>query len=188
MDNIHIGKVYAEALLEIAAEKKNSTAIEEELIAAVKAICDDKEVWEFFLSPKISKEQKIKVLESSFKNTFSETVNSLLYLLLKKDRIFFIKEIANQFILGNDKLNGRIRTYVESASKLTDSQINEIRTSLTQKYKGECIIENIVKPELIGGMVIRFNDNLIDGSMKSQLMNIKKNLLQSKLGGAYYEN
>ncbi|HMV42934.1 MAG TPA: ATP synthase F1 subunit delta [Leptospiraceae bacterium] len=188
MDNIHVGKVYAEALLEIAAEKKNSVAIEEELQAAVKAICDDKQVWEFFLSPKISKEQKIKVIESSFKNSLSETVNSLLYLLLRKDRIFFIREIAHQFSLGNDRLNGRIRAYVESASKLSDSQVSEIRSALSQKYNGECIIENVIKPELIGGMVIRFNDNLIDGSMKSQLTNIKKNLLQSKLGGAYYEN
>lgn len=188
MDNIHVGKVYAEALLEIAAEKKNSALIEEELQAAVRAICDDREVWEFFLSPKISKEQKIKVVENSFKTSLSETVNSLLFLLLKKDRIFFIREIATQYTLGNDKLIGRIRAYVESATKLTDSQVSEIQSTLAQKYKGECIIENIVKPELIGGLVIRFNDNLIDGSMRSQLVTIKKNLLQSKLGGAYYEN
>ena len=60
MDNIHVGKVYAEALLEIAAEKKNFAILEEELQAAVKALCDDNQVWEFFLSPKISKDQKIK--------------------------------------------------------------------------------------------------------------------------------
>ena len=188
MDNIHVGKVYAEALLEISVEKKNSELIEQELQAVVKALCDDAEVWEFFLSPKISKEQKIKAVENSFKTTFSDTINSLLFLLLKNDRIYFIKEIANQFTLGNDILKGRIRAYVESANKLSDSQIAEIQSTLSQKYKGECIIENFVKPELIGGLVIRFNDNLIDGSMRSQLMTIKKNLLQSKLGGAYYEN
>jgi F-type H+-transporting ATPase subunit delta len=188
MDNIHVGKVYAEALLEIAAEKKNFAVIEEELQAAVKALCEDNQVWEFFLSPKISKDQKIKVMETSLKSTFSETINSLLFLLLKKDRIFFIKEIALQYRIGNDKLNGRIRAYVESATKLTDSQVSDIQSTLAQRYKGECIIENIIKPELIGGLVIRFNDNLIDGSMRSQLNSIKKNLLQSKLGGAYYEN
>jgi len=188
MDNIHVGKVYAEALLEISSEKKNSELIEEELQAVVKALCNDAEVWEFLSSPKISKEQKIKVVENSFKSVFSETVNSLLFLLLKNDRIYFIEEIANQFKLGSDLLKGRIRAYVESATKLTDSELAEIQSTLSQKYKGECIIENIIKPELIGGLVIRFNDNLIDGSMKSQLQNIKKNLLQSKLGGAYYEN
>lgn len=188
MDNIHVAKVYAEALLEISLEKKNSELIEDELHSVANSLYNDSEVWEFLLSPKIPKEQKIQVIEKSFKGVFSETVNSLLFLLLKNDRIFFIREIAHQFKLGNDLLKGRIRTYVESATKLKDSQISEIQTTLSQKYKGECIIENIIKPELIGGIVIKFNDNLIDGSIRSQLVNMKKNLLLSKLGGAYYEN
>ena len=188
MDNIHVAKVYAEALLEISIEKKNSELIEEELKAVADSLTQDSEVWEFLLSPKISKEQKIKVVENSFKSNLSDTINSLLFLLLKKDRIFFISEIAKQFRNGNDILRGRIRTYVESATKLSDSQISEIRATLSEKYKGECIIENTIKPDLIGGLVIRFNDNLIDGSIRSQLVTIKKNLLQSKLGGAYYEN
>ncbi|MBK8398215.1 MAG: ATP synthase F1 subunit delta [Leptospiraceae bacterium] len=188
MDNIHVAKVYAKALLEISIEKKNSELIEEELIAVSESLTQDSEVWEFLLSPKISKDQKIKVVENSFKSSVSETINSLLFLLLKKDRIFFIKEIARQFTKGNDILKGRIRTYVESATKLNDSQISEIKATISQKYNGECIIENLIKPEIIGGLVVRFNDNLIDGSIRSQLVTIKKNLLQSKLGGAYYEN
>ena len=58
MDNIHVAKVYAEALLEISIEKKNSELIEEELKAVADSLTQDQEVWEFLLSPKISKEQK----------------------------------------------------------------------------------------------------------------------------------
>jgi F-type H+-transporting ATPase subunit delta len=188
MDLIHIAKVYADALLEISEENKTSETIEKELEEVSKTLTEDTEVWEFVNSPLIKKEDKIKVIEKAFLGNVSETMNSALYLLLKNERISLIKEIKNQFSLGTDKLRGRIRAYVESARALSDSEANEIKSSLKEKFKGECILENIVKPELIGGIIIKFNDNLIDGSMQSSLFNLKQNLLQSKLSGAYYEN
>lgn len=89
MDNIHVAKVYAKALLEISIEKKNSELIEEELIAVSESLTQDSEVWEFLLSPKISKDQKIKVVENSFKSSVSETINSLLFLLLKRSNFLY---------------------------------------------------------------------------------------------------
>ncbi len=188
MDIIHIAKVYADALLEISEENKSSETIEKELEEVAKVISEDKDIWEFVNSPLIKKEEKIKVVEKAFLGNASETINSFLFLLMKNERISLIKEIKTQYILGSDKIKGRIRAYVESAKALTDAETNEIKSSLKEKFKGECILENIVKPELIGGIIIKFNDNLIDGSMQSSLFNLKQNLLQSKLSGAYYEN
>jgi F-type H+-transporting ATPase subunit delta len=188
MDLIHVAKVYSSALLEIAVSKKSEDTFETELKLVVNSIKDDKSIWIFLISPIVKKEEKIKVLEKGFAGKISESIHSLLYILIKNDRIEFIDEIYEQYILGLDKLKGRIRARIESATELTESQKKEIQATLSSNFNGECIIQNVVKPELIGGLIIYFNDKLIDGSMRTSLFNLKQNLLQSKLSGAYYEN
>jgi F-type H+-transporting ATPase subunit delta len=188
MDKIHVAKVYADALLEISEENKTSESIEQELIDVSTVICNDPDVWEFVNSPLIKREDKVKVIEKTFVGNISETMNSLILILMKNERISLLKEIKHQFSLGTDRIKGRIRAYVESAKSLSEQEKNEIKSALSERFKGECILENIVKPELIGGIVIKFQDSLIDGSMQSSLSDLKKKLLQSKLSGAYYEN
>lgn len=189
MDQIQVAKVYASALLEIASEKKILESMEEELRGVADALHSDEQVWTFLISPRVEKNTKIKAVESAFRGKVSDTIASLLDLLIKRDRMFAIKEISNQFSFGHDLLKGRIRAFMTSAQKLSDSEIKDIKDILTASFKGECILETKVNPEIIGGFIIRLKDIVIDGSMKHQLQKMKQNLLQSKLqSGAFYEN
>ena len=101
-----------------------------------------------------------------------------------------IEEISKQFSLGHDRIQGRIRTFVGSAKPLEEKDISEIKSTISKKFKGECIIESSISPDLIGGLVIKFNDLVIDGSIKGQLRQIKRNLLESKsaVWSTLYEN
>lgn len=189
MDRDTIGKVYAEALIQIAEASKTTEVIEEELKDVVELICKDEIVWNFLISPRISKAAKLSLVEKAFKSGISEVMASFIRLVVTKDRIFFLRDIQEQYSIISDRIKGRIRTKVFSATKLADSDINEIKSFISQKYKGECIVDTKIDSSLIGGIIIKFKDNLIDGSIKSRLRNIKTNLLASKLqSGAYYEN
>lgn len=187
MDQIHVAKVYANALLEIGKENKSLDILHQELGDLVGAMTSDEQVWGFFQSPRIDRVHKVKVLDK-FANQFSQVTQSLARLLIRNDRTFVLKEILKQFSEGRDKILGIARVQVQSAFPLEESDIQSIQAVLTKKLNGQCVIETIVKPELIGGVYIRFGDNVIDGSIKSQLESMKKGLLQKKLqSGTLYE-
>ncbi len=187
---VQVSKIYARALLEIAEETKKLSETEEELLGVTEAIESDPMIWTFLGSPKIHKSDKEKVIEKAFLGKIDPNTLSFLKLLVKRDRFIYIKEIANQFQLGHDALKGRIRASVTSAKELEEKDLKNISDALSEKYKGDCILVNTVSPGLIGGMVIRFNDNIIDSSFKSRLGQIKRKLLENKTQSwsAYYEN
>lgn len=180
MDNIHIAKVYAEALLGLGVEQNKLEQYEDELITLTDSIVKDEAVFTFFVSPKISKQDKLKVVEG-LRNTFSESIVSFVGLLVKNERIIYIKDVLAQFIEGYDRHLGRRRAQVYSAKPLDSTQLQEITSILNNKISGKCILENKIKPELIGGFVIKFDDKVIDGSIRNHLDRLKKSLLLKKL-------
>lgn len=189
MDSIHIAKVYANALLDISQEEGKLAEYEEELVSVTESCQADSDVWNFFLSPKVTKEQKNIVLEASLSGNVSERIFSFFSVLVHHDRISILSEILRQFSLGKDKVMGRKRVYLYSARELEKSVVNEIKLTMDQKFSNECVLETRLKPDLIGGFVVRFDDSVIDGSVKHHLEAMKKNLLQRKLqSGALYEN
>ncbi len=187
---VQVSKIYANAMLEVAEEAKTIEATEAELMGVAEAVLSDSTIWDFLASPKIPKSEKEKVIEKAFSGKVSGDMLAFLKLLVKRDRFIYIKEIANQFLLGHDALKGRIRAFVTSAQKLEEKDLKNIQEALSAKYKGECILEHSVSPDLVGGMVIRFKDNIIDSSFKSRLRQIKRKLLENKTQSwsALYEN
>ncbi|MCE9501955.1 MAG: ATP synthase F1 subunit delta, partial [Leptospira sp.] len=154
------------------------------------SLVSEKSIWEFVISPRIGRAEKAKSLEAAFKGKTSDLLYSFIGLLIRHDRLDHIEEISKQFSLGHDRIKGRIRAFVRSAKPLEEKDLNEIKSAISGKFKGECIIESSVSPDLLGGLVIKFNDFVIDGSIKDQLRQIKRNLLESKsaVWSTLYEN
>lgn len=189
MDSIHIAKVYADALLEISQEEGRLAEYEEELDAISKSIESEPDIWSFFLSPKVTKEQKLNVLESSLSGKVTERMLSFFSILIHHDRISILGEVLRQYSLGKDKILGRKRAYLYSAREMDRQKVDEIKLILDQKFSNECVLETRLKPELIGGFIIRFDDSVIDGSVKNHLAGMKKKLLLRKLqSGTLYED
>lgn len=190
----HIAKVYAKALLEIGAEKNNADILEEELRETAGSLSSDKDIWGFLISPRVSKKQKAETLEKAFQGKVSETVVSFLLLLVRNDRPQFLPEISLRYRDFNDARKKLLRAKVSSAVKLGDPELKEIRTWLMGLGYSDCVLENTVDSELIGGIVIQYGDKRIDGSMKKQLEKLKHgilnndNLLSKDKIGTYYEN
>jgi F-type H+-transporting ATPase subunit delta len=189
MSDIQIAKMYSEAILEIAVESNITDSIELELKDIVDSFVKDDVIWGFLTSPRIDRQIKTNVIEQATKGRTSETISSFLRVLIKNDRMFCLPEIFKQFYIGIDQLKGRIRASVYVASPLSSSETEKLRTILSQKYNGECFIDVVVKPNVIGGLVVRIGDEIIDGSMQNYLYMIRQRLLETKQqSGAFYEN
>jgi F-type H+-transporting ATPase subunit delta len=191
-----VAKVYAKALVEIGESSNSCDSLEDELRGLSKVLTSDPDVRDFLLSPRVSKKTKSDIIEKAFTENVSQTVLSFLLLIVINDRAIDIEQIIKQYIVFNDARKKLVRVTVLSAVKLGDSELNQIKEWFKSSGKAnDCLIESEIKPEIIGGFVLEYADNIIDGSMKSKLSNLRNyilndtsNLLGKDKIGAYYEN
>jgi F-type H+-transporting ATPase subunit delta len=196
MENSQVAKVYAKALLEVGQDSKQTEEFVLELKDILSILLSNEDIWNFLISPQFSKADKLISLEKALKGKASEQILSFLSILIKNDRIFYLSDIYTQFSALNDKVNNILRVTLQSAAPLSTENLSEITKWFLDEYKMKAEIETVVRPELVGGIVIYFDDKVIDGSIQSNLKNISKSILlhageqliSNKNTGAYYEN
>ncbi len=184
-----VASVYAEALVELAREGSALDEVAEELGQVSDSLAGDAVIWKFFVSPLVKHENKLSILEKSVKPQVSKLVYGFLGTLAKRRRFEYLPAIVAVYTSLVDRELGRARVKVQTSTMLEDKQSDGLKESLSRILKKEIILEVTENPDLIGGMVIRSGDILIDTSVKSGLAELKRTLLSSKtLGEEYYEN
>jgi F-type H+-transporting ATPase subunit delta len=106
----------------------------------------------------------------------SKTMKSFLLLLFDKGRIGFVDRINEFYQKLADELNGIARASLVSATDLSDDTVEKIRAALSKKTNKEIILEVEQDPALIGGIVTKIGDLVWDGSIKTQLSNMRETL------------
>ena len=196
MDNSQVAKVYAKALLEAGQDAKLTGEFEAELNEVLTIFKKNQDIWNFLLTPRVSRDYKLESLDKAFKGKVSDSILSFISILIRNNRLDTIAQIYSEYIILNDKLNGVIRAKVQTATPLANEEILEIKKWFLETYKAKAEIETSVRPELIGGVVIFFDDKVVDGSILSKLKTMRKSLslhadeklISNKNTGAYYEN
>jgi F-type H+-transporting ATPase subunit delta len=109
-------------------------------------------------------------------------VKSFLTLLIEKNRVGHLQDIRDYYYRLIDEHSNVARAKVSAASHLDESAIAEISQSLEKIVGKKIIVDFETDPELIGGVVARIGDLVLDGSVKTQLYNIKETLKRGELG------
>jgi F-type H+-transporting ATPase subunit delta len=110
------------------------------------------------------------------KLNLSKVMKSFLMLLFDKGRIGFISNINELYQKLVDELKGVARASLISATELTSETIEKIRKSLSKKIAKDIVLEVEQDPGLIGGIVTRIGDLVLDGSIRTQLLNMRETL------------
>jgi len=177
-----VSKTYGDALFEVAVEEGKLDTILEEVEAVLKVLKEDKEYISLLAHPRISVEEKRSMAEEVFKGRVSDELTGFIVTIVEKGRITEIEDILSYFVsrVWDEKKIGAVR--VTSASALSDRQKKEIEKKLsrTTSYAQFCI-DYTVNPALIGGLVIQIGDRVVDGSVKTKLENMAKELNQIQL-------
>lgn len=184
-----ISAVYARALLELASSESKVVEVEKEIHELLGMLLSDKNIWQFFKSPVVDYKEKKRILENTLKSKVSETVYNFLGVLAARRRFESFPEIVDAFsVLANDVL-GRVNVEVRVAVKIDDGQVNSLKAELEKYLKKDVVMNYAVDESLIGGVVIRSGDLMVDTSIKNHLNKMRNVLLETKiLGGEYYEN
>lgn len=172
-----VSKTYGEALFDLALEDGTLTTIIEEVNVVKEAIEENPDLLKFLSHPKINKEEKISVIENIFKGRVSDSLVGFLVIIVQKDRYDDIDGIFEYFI-------ARVREYknigvasVTSAVDLTEEQKKQVEQKLLQTTKyNQFELSFYVDKNLIGGLVIRIGDRVVDSSIKTKLQMLAKDL------------
>jgi F-type H+-transporting ATPase subunit delta len=165
---------YAEAAFEIALRDKTVERWRADLDQAA-ATLDSAELSEALANPALPLKQRIDIVNGVFAG-LSEPVRNLVLLLLRRDRIRQLPRVAAEFRRLDDRRNNIVHAIATSASPLDDAELRAITARLEQMSGGQVALETAVDPDLIGGVVVRIGDRLIDGSVRGRLERLRNKL------------
>ena len=145
-------------------------------------VAENPELKKLLTHPKISKEEKISVIENICKGRFSDDIVGFLVIITEKDRGAEIENILHYF-------QAKVREYkkigvarVVSATELDERQKARVEEKLLQQTSYESFeVDYSVDASLIGGMVIRIGDRVVDSSIRTKLDTMTKNLRKVSL-------
>ena len=174
-------KRYAGALFALALKHDNLDAVEVGLHAVRDAFNANPQLMIVLLHPRIAQAKKEEVLTRIFGEQVKEDVLHLLLLMAQKDRTSQIPFIASEF----DRLLQLHRKEaigeVVSAVPLSDAQNKQLAEQLLRVTGFKVRLQHKVDPALLGGLVVRVGDHMIDSSVATQLNLLKERFKQVKV-------
>lgn len=177
-----IAKTYGEALFEAALEKEKIDEIYEEVLGIKEVLSENPELVKLFNHPNIMKEEKLQVVEAVFESRLSPEMTGFLRIVIEKGRQSELDSIFAWFTTKVKEYKKIGIAYVTSAVALSEGQKEQIEKRLLATTAYEAFeIHFSVDEKLIGGLVIRIGDRVVDSSIKSRLYEMRKDLMKIQL-------
>jgi len=180
MNDSKISVRYSKALFESALERKILDKVNQDMIL-ISEICRLPETKEFLHNPVIVPSKKSEILHKVFGDFVEKITLSLIDLAVKNGRESYIPAIARVFIHETLKYKGITESVLTTAVKVDANIKKQITDMISEVFKTKVELEEVIDPEILGGFILRVDDNYIDASIKNKLRKIKKELKGSAL-------
>lgn len=173
-----VAERYAEALFEIAQESKKVDEFAEILEDLFDLLDNNEDLANHMFHPVIKAEDKKEVLTKLLKERVPAEILNFLYLVIDKKRIIILDEIIDEFINLRNALNETVVAEVVTAEEMYKTTKTELQAQLAS-YLGqqEVLMECEVDPDILGGVMVKVGDRLIDASLKTQLKDLAQTLM-----------
>ena len=172
-----VSKIYGEALFEQALERGMVSEVEEQVTVLSQTFAENPELLKLLNHPQITKEEKISVIENVFKGRFLDDIVGFLVIIVEKGRYNEIEAIFDYFHAKVREYNRVGVAQVTSAVELSAEQKKQVEQKLLEQTSYESFqMHYETDPALLGGMVIRIGDRVMDSSIRTKLANMTKEL------------
>jgi F-type H+-transporting ATPase subunit delta len=167
---------YASTLLDLAWERNEADVVLQDLAAIGQLVEQNPTFRAFLRDPAIRVQERAGLIQKLFGSSASPLVRNFLKVLTKRGALRYLRPIASAYATMLDRRRGRIEVDVTVPQKLGDAELNSVRTQLSAALKKDALVRQFVDESLIGGMVLRVEDQLIDGSVRTQLQTIREQM------------
>ncbi len=171
-----ISTTYATALYDVCVEENKVDEFMNEVGFINETLKNNAEFFEILRTPRINVNEKKKIIDDIFGNNVNKEIVNFIKILIDKRRIGYIIDIANEFERMVCEYKGIVKAKAYSSICLNSEQIKKLEKKLSEQSGKTVEIENIVDKSLLGGIMIKFNDVVIDGTLKGKLEGLENNL------------
>lgn len=168
-----IAEVYARALFEVASEQDKLELIRDQLNQFADVVAANRDTQQFFFSPYFSGAEKKDGLSRAVSGGEPELMN-FLEALIERHRMPALLRIRTRFEALWDKANRRLPVSIVTAVPLDDATAESIGRRIGEQTGEKVELSSTVDADIIGGIVLRVGNRIMDASIKSQLENLRK--------------
>ena len=172
---------YAQAVFETAKPEGQIDAALEQLTLVGRLIDGHPDLRQLLFNPDVEPDDKVGVLDRSLKGKWPDTVRAFVRMVVSLGRAEYLPQIAEAFQAMVDEEQGRLRVVVRSARPLPEGALERLRTRLAEREHKSIELQTELAPELLGGVQIRLDYRVIDGSVQHQLVDLRERLRSIKV-------
>ncbi len=173
-----IAQVYSRALFEAAEDQDKLDVVREQVGAFADALEENRDLAVFFFSPYFSTEEKKeglgKVLDGA-----DDTVRNFLELLVEKHRMPAVYRIRRAYDALWEEANRLLPVEVTSAIELDPETVEQIGAKIGERTGRKVQLESKVDPDILGGIVVRVGDRILDASIANRLESLRRQVARS---------
>lgn len=175
---------YARAIVELAVRQKNLDEIEAATRGLAAALDADPELRQFLTSPVVG--HRRNAITKCLSGVLPASLVDALGVILAHDRQALLAHILAAAADLSDVARGRVRVQVTTALALDAGVQKNLTEALRRHLAADVVLEPRLDPAVVGGVVIRYKDKFVDGSVKERLAALKGRLLAQHLGSDYF--
>jgi len=176
-----IARSYAEALFALGERHGQLEQFGSALDLVAASIEREPKLRLFLDTPKVEPAEKKRVLKEALEGRIPPLVLNFLMVVLDKRRQRIIPQISDEYRALLDEHFGRVHAEVTLAREPDEAMEREIAQELSDKL-GKTVIPRVhVDPGILGGIVVRYGDRILDGSLRRRLVTLRRRLLDAKL-------
>lgn len=177
MRDVSIARNYAEALLVLAGKAKDADGWGVLVGALGDAVGEDEMLRRFLEAPQVSAAQKNEVLAKALSDKAPRTFVLFVQKLVSNRRQMLLPEIGAEYQNLLDAAEGRVHARVTVSREYDAAAREALKAALTTALKKTVVAHVSVDPRILGGVVVRVGDTVMDGSVKRRLTKLRDTLL-----------
>jgi F-type H+-transporting ATPase subunit delta len=173
-----IASVYARSLFEVAQEQNKLDTVREQLGEFADALDDNRELQVFFFSPYFSTQEKKDGLKKAVSGT-EDIFDNFLELLIEKHRMPAVFRVRRELDRLWEKENKLLPVEVTSAIQLDEQTVKQIGDRIGEQTGQKVELSAKVEPDILGGIVVRVGNSIIDASIRARLEQLRKQVAKA---------
>ena len=177
MKNLTAARKYTSVLFDLAEKKSEIDQISEGLGLLRHVFRTLPEFRAFIFSFRIETAQKLKIIKSAMKESFTPLLSNFIRTLIDNKKQELIPDISDLFDRKALDSKNRVLVSATTPKSLESEMISNIKKNLEEKLGKDVVLDSKVDPSIIGGMILRIGNTVIDGSVRGKLARMRKELL-----------
>lgn len=176
MKNTVVSERYAQALFSISQDQNLTEKIQDDLKLVTQTLSDYPEFRTLLAHPVISTKDKKEMFEKIFLDNISQYTKNIIMLLIDKKRDNLIPEVAELYREMYNNLHSRVVADVYTSIEVGENVLSLLRKKLEEYLDKEVEIDTHVDKSILGGVLVKIGDRVIDGTLKTKFENMAKSL------------